>query len=531
MLAALPYFSISHFDLGIKIQHFGMIVAAGVLIGASVMRRMSDRYGVDDDDLRKLTGWVVVTGFLGAHIFDVLAYQQDKLKEDPIILLKVWEGIASYGGFLGGAMGFAFFMWWKRLTPGMWADVTTVGLLVAFSIGRIACTLVHDHIGRATQFAMGFDYPVGALKERRIYEAVQATAEASGQDPGGALIRAHNLGLYELLYLIPVNALILWLAFNKKRRFAAGFITVITGFLYAPVRFFLEYLRLNEPDPRYAGFTFAQWCSIAATLVAAYVGIRLLKMGAPAPLAAELGGRPGGRKATLAALAAEKEKGAKKDTKKDGKKQEKAEKKEEKQEKVEAKVEKVEAKVESKREPKPEPKAEPKPEPPKAEAPKAEAPKVEPPKVEPPKPEPPKQQHQGKRKNKHKGGGPKPTPPVQAKAVTPEPPKPGEPKPEEPPKPGELPKPEPPKPEEPKPEQPKPEPPKPEISPEPPKPEQPKPEPPKPEMPATEPKPEIPAPSTTPEIPAAPSTPAPTPGTPEPIASAKPEDKSVDDDW
>jgi phosphatidylglycerol:prolipoprotein diacylglycerol transferase len=286
----LPYFDIP--PLG-PVQPFGIIVAIGVLIGASMMRRYAERFGVDDDDLRGLIGWVAVTGFIGAHVFDVLAYQHAALREDPLVLIKLWQGISSYGGFLGGALGFAFFVWWKRLTPGLWADATAVGLLVAFSIGRVACTVVHDHIGAPTDFALGFDYPWHALVDRRIHgEFVQAP-----------MIRAHNLGFYELLYLIPVNAAVLWLAFKAKVR-PAGFITVVMGALYAPVRFFLEYLRLDQSDPRYAGLTFAQWCSVAAFAIAVYAAIRIWRHGQVAPLAAELDGRPGGKKASIAAAKA-----------------------------------------------------------------------------------------------------------------------------------------------------------------------------------------------------------------------------------
>jgi len=49
-----------------------------------------------------------------------------------------------------------------------------------------------------------------------------------------------NLGLIELLYLIPVNIVILYLAFRPTKRLPAGFIAVFTGVLYAPFRFFLE---------------------------------------------------------------------------------------------------------------------------------------------------------------------------------------------------------------------------------------------------------------------------------------------------
>jgi hypothetical protein len=88
-----------------------------------------------------------------------------------------------------------------------------------------------------------------------------------------------NLGLIELLYLIPINLLLLWLAFRATKRLPAGFITALAGMLYAPVRFFLDYLRPDNSDPRHFGFTFAQWCSILAFGIAVYAANRVLRKG------------------------------------------------------------------------------------------------------------------------------------------------------------------------------------------------------------------------------------------------------------
>lgn len=295
----LPFVELGARDLfGLPIQPFGIIVATGVLIGAEVMRRYALKRGVDEDDLRSLTGWVVVTGFIGAHVFDILAYEHDKLAKDPLILLKLWDGISSYGGFLGGAMGWWFYVWWKRLTPGMWADATVIGLLLGFSIGRIGCTLVHDHIGRATDFVLGVDYPVRELIARDVYAEIQRSGHHVG-----TVIKCHNMAMYELMYLVPVNLVILSMAFAKKRRWPAGLLAVLTGLLYAPVRFVLEFWRLNQSDARYVGLTFAQWCSIVAFGAALFILARLWKHGSPAPLEDELGGRVGGRLSTMAALA------------------------------------------------------------------------------------------------------------------------------------------------------------------------------------------------------------------------------------
>jgi len=284
----VPFFQLGSLDVGIPIQAFGVIVAAGVLIGASLMRRYSEWHGVSDEHIRGLTGWITVTGFLGAHIFDVVAYQWDKFMKDPILMLKVWDGISSYGGFLGGAMGFALYVWWKRRPVRLMADMAIVGLLPAFSIGRIGCTVVSDHVGGAVDpskwyAALAMDYP-----RTLNMEAVQQMVAEAGRT-GNILvdyvtqrfipIKLWNLGLIELLYLIPVNLLILWLAFRSTKRPPAGLIVVLTGVLYAPVRFFLDYLRPENSDPRHLGLTFAQWASILAFGVSVYAASRMLKGG------------------------------------------------------------------------------------------------------------------------------------------------------------------------------------------------------------------------------------------------------------
>jgi phosphatidylglycerol:prolipoprotein diacylglycerol transferase len=275
----VPFFQLG--SLG-PIESFGVIVAAGVLIGAALLRRYAEWHGVEDDHIRGLTGWITISGFLGAHLFDVLAYQWDELMKDPILLVKVWVGISSYGGFLGGALGFAMYVWWKRLPVRLMADIAIVGLLPAFSIGRIGCTAVSDHVGAAVKdpgawYAfLAMEYPRSAATNANVAHLYQQHPEA------GDHILAWNLGLVEFAYLVPVNALILWLAFRSSRRLPAGFVAVLSGLLYAPVRFFMDYLRPENSDPRHFGLTFAQWASILAFGVSVYVAGRILRNGKPA---------------------------------------------------------------------------------------------------------------------------------------------------------------------------------------------------------------------------------------------------------
>ena len=57
-------------------------------------------------------------GFIGAHVFDVLAYQPGRLSEDPLLIFKLWQGISSYGGFIGGVFGFAVYIKKHHLPVG-----------------------------------------------------------------------------------------------------------------------------------------------------------------------------------------------------------------------------------------------------------------------------------------------------------------------------------------------------------------------------------------------------------------------------
>ncbi len=297
----LPFFHLGGLDLGpIPIQWFGMIVAAGVLIGASLLRRYAEWHGVSDDHIRGLTGWVTVSGFLGAHWFDSLFYEWDRLSNDPLLFFKVWDGISSYGGFVGGAVGFALYVWWKRLPPRLMADITIVGLLPAFSIGRIGCTVVSDHIGAAADLGkwysgLAMDYPVerlanGVLDTKNTLAPIVALVRASPALKDATHLLAWNLGLIEFLYLVPVNALLLFLAFRTKKRINAGTLVITAGILYPPVRFFLDFLRPPQTDPRYFGLTFAQFASLAAFSIAVYVLTRIMKNGKPAETIATTSG-------------------------------------------------------------------------------------------------------------------------------------------------------------------------------------------------------------------------------------------------
>lgn len=262
----IPFIDIGSFDLGpLEIQPFGVLTALGVLFGTSVAARYANRYRYDEEDLRWLGVRLVVWGFIVCHLVDVFFYTPGRLKDDPWLVLRIWEGIASYGGILGGSIAFVVYTHLRKMDPLRYSDAIAYGFALGMAFGRAGCAVAHDHIGVRTDFFLAVDVP----KHFRMPD-------------GGPSAPAHDLGLYEMflwvfIFLVMTVLIKVW----KGRR--PGALVVVGGLLYAPVRFFFEYLRFPHTDPRYLGLTPAQHLAIATVIALAFVIRRIVQNG-PQPL-------------------------------------------------------------------------------------------------------------------------------------------------------------------------------------------------------------------------------------------------------
>lgn len=275
----IPYFEQPSLHLGpLTVHAFGIIVAAAVLVGLELGRRRFTRLGLDRALGERLAWWVIVGGFLAAHLFSVLFYFPHELAANPLLLFKVWEDISSFGGILGGVAGLWLFL--RLKAPGLdartrWAYLNAVAFVFPFALamGRIACSLAHDHPGTVTSFplAVSLESPQAQAYISGVYGAAGRVSELP---PPAVLTHLgfHDLGWYEFLYL-SVVVVPLFLVLDRKPR-PAGFFVVVFVLLYLPVRFALDFLRVS--DARYAGLTPAQWVG-ALTLLSLPLVSRHLK--------------------------------------------------------------------------------------------------------------------------------------------------------------------------------------------------------------------------------------------------------------
>lgn len=281
----IPYFEQPCAHIGpLRLCAFGFIVAASVLAGLELGRRRFRHLGLDAGVGESLAWYAIVGGFLGAHLFSIIFYFPEKLADDPLLLLRVWEDISSFGGIIGGFLGILLFF--RRKLPNAdastrlaYLDVAAFVFPVSLMIGRIACTFAHDHPGTITRFPLAISLERADARAyiAAVYENAGRVAELPPPDVLSTM-GFHDLGWYEFLYLAAVVVpLTLWWGGTSRR---PGFFLGAFALLYAPVRFALDFLRVS--DARYVGLTPAQFAALAI-LFAAVLQLRRWSRGARAP--------------------------------------------------------------------------------------------------------------------------------------------------------------------------------------------------------------------------------------------------------
>jgi phosphatidylglycerol---prolipoprotein diacylglyceryl transferase len=234
-----------------SIKPFGTLVALGVYIGSVVAMRHARQRGLNEKKMSEFIFWVVGLGFVGGHMLDAIFYHPGRLVRDPLYLFMLWEGLSSYGGFIGAMLGALAWRWHRKEPILGFCEVVNSAFPLAWVFGRAGCASVHDHPGKLSDAWFAVRWPVLGGTEGRL-----------------------DLGLIEMVLTIPLAFAfaVLW---QRKPERPLGFYTGIMCVAYAPVRFVIDFLREEERDhlggdPRYAGLTPAQWACFGLLAMGIY---------------------------------------------------------------------------------------------------------------------------------------------------------------------------------------------------------------------------------------------------------------------
>lgn len=210
-------FSVGHFML----RWYSLIVTSAVAIGVWVAWREAKRKGLGEDDFSDALIWVIVAGLIGARLFHVIDHWPDEFAANPIRILYVWEGgLAIWGAVVGGLAALAMVAWRRHLRLGFLADVGAPGLVLGQGLGRAACIITGDAMGKPTDGPFGIAYanPGAMVPQLGVYYTPMPVFEILG-----------NLTIFGIIWAL------------RKKSWPDGLLFLVYLSLYSVERFFLAF--------------------------------------------------------------------------------------------------------------------------------------------------------------------------------------------------------------------------------------------------------------------------------------------------
>lgn len=144
----LNYIDPIAFELGpISVHWYGIIIAAGILLGYFIAQESVKHIGFDKDILIDIIFWSAIFGFIAARIYFVI-FQWPYYAQHPIEIPMIWYGgIAIHGGLIGGFITGIFVCKQKNINPFQIGDVIAPSLILGQGIGRWGNFMNHEAHG------------------------------------------------------------------------------------------------------------------------------------------------------------------------------------------------------------------------------------------------------------------------------------------------------------------------------------------------------------------------------------------------
>jgi phosphatidylglycerol:prolipoprotein diacylglycerol transferase len=261
-------------DLGpLAISPHGIGIAIGFLAGAYLMVGRARRFGgPDENDIWNTLFYALLGAIVGARVGYVIGHLSEVTDggDDILGIFKVWEGgISLLGGITGAVLAALPYMLKKKM--GFWRtmDLAAPGLALGIVIGRIGDMVIGDHLGKPTDFALGWLCSGEDGADPRPASIYRSALDA-GEPPslGCFDLTLHQTAIYDFISTLVLLGVLLYVG-RKVRK--PGFMILLFTLWYGAMRVITDFLRV---DRRYLGLTGSQLMSIAVGLVCLYLLFR-----------------------------------------------------------------------------------------------------------------------------------------------------------------------------------------------------------------------------------------------------------------
>jgi phosphatidylglycerol:prolipoprotein diacylglycerol transferase len=160
------------FHLGpFAIRWYSLIIMAAVVAGVFIAKREAERKGFSTEHLYDIAGWLFIGGLIGARLFHVIDHWET-FAANPAQILMVWEGgLAIWGAVAGGLITLVLLARKNRWNLPKLLDLFAPALVLGQGIGRLACVITGDAVGRQTSgpFGLAYTSPHAMVPELGVY--------------------------------------------------------------------------------------------------------------------------------------------------------------------------------------------------------------------------------------------------------------------------------------------------------------------------------------------------------------------------
>ena len=195
-----------------------------------------------------ITMAAAVGGILGAKFFAIIEYLP-RFFEDPLGVLLSGDGLAIYGGLIGGALAVFLYLRRRGIPALPVTDAVAPALMAAYGVGRIGCQLSGDgDWGKAAgAVPEGWFLPDWLYSMRFPHNVIRAGEPIAGCDVeycNQLTAGVYPTSVYETLMAFAIAGL-LW-ALRKRLTPLPGVLFSLYLIFNGVERFFIEFVRVND---------------------------------------------------------------------------------------------------------------------------------------------------------------------------------------------------------------------------------------------------------------------------------------------
>lgn len=235
----------------LEIRYYGLAYVIGFILGYFILKHLikEKNIAITGEELDTLIFYIAIGLLLGSRIFYFLFYNLSIVLQNPLHILKIWEGGMSFHGGLIGVIvaGIIFCRQYKKDFYEL-ADLAVIPVVFGLGIGRIANFINGELYGRPTALPWAVDFGDGIPRHpSQLYES------------------AKNFVIFSILWML-----------TKKEKLQKGTLFWVFITLYGLFRFFIEFVRQPDSQLGFVLFNFFTMGQVLTAIMAVTGSIVLL---------------------------------------------------------------------------------------------------------------------------------------------------------------------------------------------------------------------------------------------------------------